>query len=294
MWDGVPDDMRSAIMQNEIGAALAARFSNPRDLIPVPYSPYDNRRRLFHPSSLGSECDLKLVYEYRGEPHHKIGDAKGHALMDLGTAIHNALIQPAIGSVFGVDYERKMLAGDVFGAMNSPDCYIEPGMEIPAHRLLGENIEDPYEVVIGGHGDSVITLRPKGFRVLRGLVEIKSVKKELWEGKGGKKGVDVSGPPFYNRIQTEAYMMGMELDFVVFIFFQKNDALLAPMYRVPEQKNLNFIKNRVGSLREVVRKGLPDPQPTPNMMGCKMCNFTHICPKPFKGRRRRNNSATRM
>lgn len=221
----------------------------------------------FKPSSIGSSCLRRIGYEYQNEetPTRDI-DAKSQINFAIGKAVHKKIIQPVALEIW------------------KENCIIEAPVFINAQTYLGPGIEDPAEMLTRGQLDILLHIHdPRAF--LKVGVEIKSINKEQCEK------VSSSGPQDYVHMQGVCYHLGLGLDYVMFLYVQKNNSFMLPTYHPLNRDVLSKVCVRVGSIRSVVRNGqLPDP--SPSKIACGICNYKHVCPKAYGRRSGRPMSTT--
>ena len=279
-WQDVTDPVHLAVLKDHEIARRIANWLVDHSLEEAPaiHDDYAEQVKLFgrgrrtpnfKPSSIGSDCLRFIAYEYecKEKPVRDI-DPKLQVTFAIGTSIHKHILQPVILAVYG-----------------EPCCIIEAPVYVHARKYLGPDTEDPDELLTRGQLDALIIINDPRASLKVG-VEIKSINSNQYDKMVSK------GPQDYVRMQGACYHVGLGLDYVMFLYLQKNDSILTPTYHAVDEDILNKVRTRISSVRKCVRKGVL-PEPTPGMMSCKMCNFKHVCPSPY-GRRKGRSVATTM
>jgi len=218
------------------------------------------------PSSISSTCLRKIAYEYEGkEKKQRKITAKDQIILGIGGFCHNHLVQPALQEVY------------------RHNCIVEAPVTISAEKYLGPDTVDPQEILTFGYCDGLVHIYYDTVSRLQIGVEIKSIK----SGKTQYEKVIDKGPPDYHIDQVNCYMLGLNLDYMCFLYVQKNDAFITPVYVPPDLDSLNRIRNKIDTVRSLVKQGQL-PEPKPGKFTCQLCDYKHVCPNPFHFRKPSN------
>lgn len=210
----------------------------------------DDRRGVFHPSAVGM-CARRNVYEYIGTPRVKAVKAADLETFRLGHAVHH-LVQTILADL------DRVLAPQGIEYTFYPEIPFDPDTDLLYHDLG-----------IGGTCDGLLELHHTqlGWRQ-RGVVEIKSIKDELYK--------KLRGPKEDHLMQANLYAFRFDTPILWFWYYNKNNSERRVYRRLADDDALDNAISRFAEQRAHADAGtLPDRDESYYM--CPRCEYGHVC-----------------
>lgn len=229
------------------------------------------RTGVFHASMIGAQsgkslcgnfpmgCGRALYYSLTDAPSEGAWEPRMRRILDTGTAIH-AQIQIYLAAV----------AEHFDGFSFEPEADCDPDVNEVA------NLMD-----LSGHTDGICVVTAKDLMVRFGL-EIKSIN-----DAGYKETRSIHAE---HCIQGTVYQKCLDLPFMLFLYYNKNDSLMAEFVQVFDHKRWNAIEKKLNMVRDAaIEEELPPQEPS---YQCSRCKYKRVCDPP-KRQRGARSAATR-
>lgn len=233
--------------------------------IPIQFTLNDYRESTtFHPSTIGSlsgkslcgrypmGCGRKMFYEYTGAESRDHIEPRVRRIFDLGSSIH-AQLQAYL------------------------DCIAElsEGTEtfVPEARISPNKIAIADEFDVSGSCDGIYTIAIPDLAMRFGL-EFKSINDAGYQKTASAHPEHV--------MQGTVYQKCLDLPFMVFVYYNKNDCSMSEFVQVFDEHRWNAITEKLSLVRELaMRDQLPDRE---DGWHCSMCKYKIACKPPKKTR----------
>jgi len=210
----------------------------------------------FRPSGLGNKtgkslcgkypigCACQLYYDYIGAPSTGLIEPRLRRIFDEGSAIH-AVLQGYLST---------------FAALTSGDEDFNPEARInPNHNTIA----DMYD--ISGSTDGIYTIHVP--LQIRFGVEFKTINDE-----GYKK---TNGPHAEHLIQGTVYQKCLDLPFMIFVYYNKNDSSIIEYVQIYDEHRWEAIVKKIQYVQEhAILKTPPNKE---DGWHCNQCKYKKIC-----------------
>lgn len=214
---------------------------------------------IFHPSQI-SGCLLSSYYDYmKFQPKNEI-NATTRLIFDTGTAVHEQ-IQEYLSEMFGDSFQDEV------------EMVIDK-IPVPFKRKskLHKNIKIEDGLInarIEGSCDGVLN-----FKKVRFGIEIKTINDKGFS--------TLSKPKTIHIAQSMTYMWGLDLPFMLFIYYNKNNSQIK-MYGVKFDMEMFLEKSckRVALILNAIEDNTT-PDADGSYFQCKGCGYRYMCPKITK------------
>lgn len=211
--------------------------------------------KVFHPSSLGRDCDYQLYLDLIGAKavpkiHYSL-----QCVFDTGTAVEAQL-----------QYYLHTYA-------------MKQGWVYNSHPKIKSNSSPvAREYVIGGEGDGEGTIALSGELVMDCLFEIKTARESAYQ-----RLVDPRKSHKGYIKQMHAYMACLDLPFGWLIFINKNVSHIKAFPIFFDHVIWKDITDRLDMIKDAVKRG-KQPAKTVSNYSCLECKYLEVCGPPIKKR----------
>ena len=234
-------------------------------------------KKVFHPSSIDSDCDFKLFLDLWGTESKAKRSPSLQMVFDTGTAIHGQL-----------DYLFETHARE-YGYEFTPEVGFKPSYIEDSTRVESDS-EPKYWVMntiidklkVAGHADGVMVrvfeIKGKLFSI-RIVFEFKTISSSGFRKLGSK-------PQLPHRKQSHAYMRCLDIPFAVVFYINKDNSNSAALPMSFDKELWNPIEERLLSVKKLTKEYQePDKKEGGS---CRMCGYFDACnprvPKRSNGR----------
>lgn len=231
------------------------------------------RTGVFHSSMIGSQSGKSLCGNYPmgcgRELYYSLTDAESEGawqprirrILDTGTAIHTQL-----------QLYLKVVAERFEGFEFEEEADIDPDVNEIANMLD-----------ISGHTDGICVVTAKDLMVRFGL-EIKSIN-----ANGYKETRSIHAE---HIMQGTVYQKCLDLPFMLFLYYNKNDSQMAEFVQVFDHKRWDAIEEKLNIVRDAAIE--EDPPPQEPGYQCSRCKYQRVCDPPKRQRGARSGAAKRF
>lgn len=250
---------------NRIDAFLEDLNVTPIKSLPVEFNLGGTRRtEVFHASTVGSAsgkslcgkykmgCGRQMYYDYIGAPAEGAWEPRMRKLLDTGSAIHGQL----------QGYLEVIAANSDGTEEFTPEADIDPEVN-PIAQLFD----------LSGHTDGIYFILSGPDKVRFGL-EIKTIN---------DAGYQKTGSPHQEHLtQGTIYQKCLDLPFMVFLYYNKNDSSVAEFIHIYDEARWVAIEKKINMVREHAYREVPPEQE--GGWHCNNCKYKAICKPPRRGR----------